>query len=102
MITRQSIIEAYVFLRTNNQSLPDEVLDFIKGAALEKLGEVKDAEGRRLHEGDRVYAFHFNGRTRVYGTLLRNDDYKEVSEWCVEYDDGEKCAILDFSQLWKA
>ena len=37
MITQKEILGAYVFLRTNNQSIPDEVLDFIKDAALEKL-----------------------------------------------------------------
>jgi len=37
VITQKEILDAYVFLRTNNQSIPDEVLDFIKDAALEKL-----------------------------------------------------------------
>jgi protein-arginine kinase activator protein McsA len=37
MITRELIIEAYLFLRKNNQSIPDETLDFIKHSALEAL-----------------------------------------------------------------
>ena len=60
-----------------------------------------DGEGKRLYEGDRVYTYDFDN-TRVYGTLLPNDDYKEVSEWYVEYDDGVACAVLDFNQIFKA
>lgn len=37
MITKKDITDAYVFLRTHNNSIPSEVLDFIKNAALEKL-----------------------------------------------------------------
>lgn len=37
MIDKNGIIDAYVFLRKHNMSIPDEVLDFIKHAALEKL-----------------------------------------------------------------
>lgn len=37
MITKKNIIDAYIFLRTKNNSIPDEVLDFTKDAALEKL-----------------------------------------------------------------
>ena len=61
-----------------------------------------DADGQRLYAGDRVYAYDIDGRTRVYGTLLPNDDYKDVAEWYVEYDDGAECAVLDFGVLWKA
>jgi hypothetical protein len=31
---REDIIEAYLFLRKNDHSIPDEVLDFMKGASL--------------------------------------------------------------------
>lgn len=37
MVTKKDILDAYAFLRTKNQSIPDEVLDFIKDASLEKL-----------------------------------------------------------------
>ena len=37
MIDRTDIIKAWLFLRENNCDLPDEVLDFIKDAAIEKL-----------------------------------------------------------------
>jgi hypothetical protein len=62
---------------------------------------MKDAQGNILHEGDRVFAYDLDSK-RVYGTLYRNKDYPEVSEWYVQYDDGEDCAVLDFSLLWKA
>ena len=44
MITEKTIIEAYVFLRENNQTIPDETLDFMKGASLEKLKEINKIE----------------------------------------------------------
>jgi len=37
MITKNDIIEVYVYLRKYNNSIPDEVLEFIKTATLEKL-----------------------------------------------------------------
>lgn len=37
MITAKLITEAYVFLRTNNHSIPDEVLDFMKDVSLAAL-----------------------------------------------------------------
>ena len=46
MVTKQSIIEAYVFLRTKNQSIPDETLDFMKDAALEALAKI-EAENKK-------------------------------------------------------
>lgn len=40
MITEQHIIDAYLHLRETNTTLPDEVLDFMKRASLEKLREL--------------------------------------------------------------
>ena len=37
MITKKDISDAYVFFRKNNQTISDEVLDFINLAAQEKL-----------------------------------------------------------------
>lgn len=34
---RKEIIEAYVFLRKNNHTIPDTTLDFMKNAALKEL-----------------------------------------------------------------
>ncbi len=58
-----------------------------------------------LQEGDRVYCYDtvINGQIiRFYGTLKRNIEYPHVSDWYVEYDDGEKFAVLDMSVLFKA
>ena len=41
MITKDAIIEAYLFLRKSNHSIPDEVLDFIKDTSLYKLKEIE-------------------------------------------------------------
>lgn len=37
MIKREDIIEAYLFLRENNQTIPDETLDFIKESSISAL-----------------------------------------------------------------
>lgn len=37
MVTKAEILEAWVFLRKHNNSVPDETLDFIKDSAYEKL-----------------------------------------------------------------
>jgi len=37
MIKEKDIVEAWVFLRKHNHSLPDEVLDFIKESSLKAL-----------------------------------------------------------------
>ena len=35
--TRKEIIEAYVFLRTNNMTIPSETLEFMKDSSLKAL-----------------------------------------------------------------
>lgn len=52
-MTRQEIMDAYVFLRTHNNSIPDDTLDFIKDAALsafDKLNGCKQCE----HNGQQM------------------------------------------------
>jgi hypothetical protein len=39
MIKQSDILEAYLFLRKNNHSIPDETLEFIKNAAMDKITE---------------------------------------------------------------
>ncbi len=41
MTTEKSIREAYLYLRLNN-TIPDEVLQFMLDASLEKLWEIQD------------------------------------------------------------
>lgn len=36
-MSKEDIIHAWVWIRKNNQSIPDEVLDLMKDAAIEKL-----------------------------------------------------------------
>ena len=38
--TRKEIIEAYVFLRTNNMTIPSETLEFMKDSSLKALDQV--------------------------------------------------------------
>ena len=39
---KKHILEAYIFLRKNNQNIPDDVLDFMKDASLEKANSFSD------------------------------------------------------------
>jgi hypothetical protein len=65
-----------------------------------------DGDGQVLHEGDRVYSYDYDLETfapqRCYGTLHKNEDYPEVSEWYIAYDDGQECAVLEMSLVFKA
>jgi hypothetical protein len=63
-----------------------------------------DGDGQTLHEGDRVFTHGFtdNGWGRHYGTLHRNTEFPEVSDWWIDYDDKEQCAVLDFADVFKA
>mgnify|MGYP006268344627 CR=1 FL=1 len=65
-----------------------------------------DGDGQVLHEGDRVYSYDYDVETvapqRCYGTLYKNEDYPEVSEWYIAYDDGQECAVLEMSLVFKA
>jgi hypothetical protein len=60
----------------------------------------KDGDGNVLHEGDRVFSYKLGGR--CYGTLHKNVDYPNVSEWYINYDDGEECAVLEIKLVFKA
>ena len=51
-----------------------------------------------LKQGDRVYSFDIDGSV-VYGVLYKNDP--GFSEWQIKYDDGEECAVLDLSLVFK-
>jgi hypothetical protein len=55
--------------------------------------------GNELKSGDRVYSFDLDS-SKVYGILLKNDT--GLSEWMIRYDDGEECAVLDLSLVFKA
>jgi hypothetical protein len=64
-----------------------------------------DGDGQVLHEGDRVYSYGYDDKwkpQRLYGTLHKNEDYPEVSDWYIAYDDGQECAVLEMSLVFKA
>ncbi len=64
-----------------------------------------DGDGQVLHEGDRVYSYDYDNNlkpSRCYGTLHKNEDYPNVSEWYIAYDDGQECAVLEMSLVFKA
>ena len=41
-MTRNEIIDAYVFLRENNHSIPDDTLDFMKDASLKAYDKIHE------------------------------------------------------------
>jgi hypothetical protein len=51
-------------------------------------------------EGERVYCFGF-GYQKDYGTIHKNTEYPNVSEWYIRYDDGEECAVVDERFVFK-
>ena len=50
MITEKLIIDAYVFLRRTNNSIPDEVLDFIKESSLSALRKQNELQAEESLE----------------------------------------------------
>jgi hypothetical protein len=63
-----------------------------------------DGNSEELNEGDRVFTYEYTftpANSRTFGTLHKNIEYPEVSEWYVKYDDGEECAVLDFRFIFK-
>lgn len=63
-----------------------------------------DGDGQVLHEGDRVYCYDYVDMKpkRCYGILHKNKDYPHVSDWYITYDDGQECAVLEISLVFKA
>jgi hypothetical protein len=47
---KKQIIDAYCRIRTIDQTIPDDVLDFMKDAAIEKIEQLAKAELEAEHE----------------------------------------------------
>lgn len=62
---------------------------------------ILDGNDEIVKVGDRVYSFDFDG-TACYGVLCKNKDNPEVSQFYIQYDDGEDCAVLDISIVFKS
>ena len=50
-------------------------------------------------EGDRVWTTDFDG-SRIGGVIRKNIEHPEVSEWYIEFSDGD-FAVLDIEQVFK-
>ncbi len=53
MINSKSILEAYLFLRRENQKIPSEVIEFMKEASLDKLSQIEISQRKREAELNR-------------------------------------------------
>ena len=51
-------------------------------------------------EGERVSTFDINGMV-LYGTIHKNIDFPQVSQWYIRFDDGIECAVVDESLVIK-
>jgi hypothetical protein len=53
LVSRKTIMEAWTFLREHSSGIPEETLDFMKEAALEKLNDLEKSEStyNRLMRG---------------------------------------------------
>jgi hypothetical protein len=90
---KQEIMEAYLFLRKNNMTVPSETLEFMKDAAIEKLdGALENAETKSigLHL-QRVSGCFSDGFVEVKGYC---DDGCEAVEWV-----KDECKHLDKCKL---
>ena len=53
-----------------------------------------------MKEGDRVFTYGY--RYEVHeGTIHKNTEYPEVSEWYIKYDDGSEFAVLNINGVYK-
>lgn len=69
------------------------------------MKEPIDGNGWKLFEGDRVYTHDYDKSGRVircYGTLHKNEDYPNVSDYYIAYDDGGEFAVLEMGLVYKA
>ena len=54
IITQNDIIDAYLFLRKNNQTIPSETLEFMKNASIEKLNEINLAAKKKEEQNNEM------------------------------------------------
>ena len=91
MITRKDIIKAYSFLRTHENSIPDETLDFIKKSAIDNLNKIQNIERAKvgsdvladnvdLHDVSLASQTVESSETSVEGALASTSQAKEDFE----------------------
>lgn len=87
-MTEQDIRQAYVRIREIDNTIPDEVLDFMKDASIEKLNkvlQVQDNELKRLKDGivDLIPEIRRKGAVNeaiILGELLTQPQPKDFLE----------------------
>lgn len=45
-MTKKDIVDAYLWIRSNNQTIPDDVLNFMKETSIERLEEIEESNKR--------------------------------------------------------
>lgn len=78
MVNKNNIINAYCRIRTIDQTIPDDVLDFMKYASLEKLNEdnninfsinekqISEVDNQEIIEGNDIIAAYMNFIKKTY------------------------------------
>lgn len=79
---RKEIIEAHIFLRTHNQTIPSETLEFIKCAALEKL-----ESGSPKVENTTTPALN------LHGVVLRSELLSDFEKWLDRKGNESYCSL---------
>lgn len=74
-MNKKMIIDAYCHIRTIDQSIPDEVLDFMKDAAIEKLDKIGNQGRKYDRKLDREW----------------DQDIYTVDNWNVAVEEGFIC-----------
>lgn len=54
---------------------------------------------KQFKAGDRVYAHGLDSK-KYHGTIHKNTEFPNISEWYVKYDDGKECAIIDIDSVF--
>ena len=71
---RKDIIDAWAMIRETNHTIPDEVLDFMKNAAISQLLEEKETEETILAAAEERDTFAMGFLRYVEDTYTKKDD----------------------------
>lgn len=66
MATEKEIRDAYAKIRSTNSTIPDEVLDYMKNAAIEKLERAKDTPAQRAVDSVSNFVNNFSADNKAF------------------------------------
>lgn len=72
MVTKETILEAYIFLRENNNTIPDETLDFIKRVCMDEIDKKNGIGGRDNYSLEDLIRFGYYVRKHPSIAMRKN------------------------------